>query len=237
MGRGEKERKTMIFLRNWWKTEKNDDPDRSEGSKRLQKASRPAGNPEEGHLPPSQGGSDCSERGKTFQKLWKTMIFLRIWWKMKKNYDFLGSGPIRRLQKASRPASRVGDWGPPPSQGGSDLSKVMKMMIFWWYLEGLWEVLTRNPQKATRTEANPLDLRHLPRPSAQDPPKGVSRSLQKPLKYHENHQNIMKFHQILLVFSSKYHVFAYFLRGFEQVWTSSGANPLEIQVLPIREAS
>ena len=138
MGRGEKERKTMIFLRNWWKTEKNDGQDRSGGSKRLQKASIPAGNPEEGHLPPSQGGSACSERGKTFQKVWKTMIFLRNWWKTKKNDDPDRSEGSRRLQKASRPAGRVGDWGPPPSQGGSDCSEPLKsdenddiLMIFW----------------------------------------------------------------------------------------------------------
>ena len=113
--------------------------------RRLQKA--PKGLPDQapgtGKDLPDQpkGGSDCSERGKTFQKLWKTMIFLRIWWKMKKNYDFLGSGPIRRLQKGSeglqtgQRSRRLKGPGQPRRlrllRTAQNDEKPMKMMIFW----------------------------------------------------------------------------------------------------------
>jgi len=145
MGRGEKERKTTKkydFLRNLMK---NREKRWSGPVRRLQKA--PKGLPGQAtgtgkDLPrPAKGGSDGSERGKTFQKLWKTMIFLRIWWKMKKNYDFLGSGPIRRLQKGSeglqtrQRSRRLKGPGQPRRlrllRTAQNDEKPMKMMIFW----------------------------------------------------------------------------------------------------------
>jgi len=72
--------------------------------------------------------------------------------------------------------------------------KPMILMIFW-------KVLDKNLQMATRTEAIYGEGYTDPGPSAQKAPKGVSKRPPKPLKNHENHQNIMKFHQILLLFS------------------------------------
>ena len=105
------------------------------GSKRT---SRPGRDHREGPVQASQ------RRPRGFQKrknLPKTMIFLRIWWKMKKNYDFLGSGPLRSSQKApeglqTRQRSRRQRSPGQPRRPrllrtAQNDEKPMKMMIFW----------------------------------------------------------------------------------------------------------
>ena len=112
------------------------------GGEKLPKGSKRTSRPGRDHR---EGPVQASQRRlRGFQKrknLPKTMIFLRIWWKMKKNYDFLGSGPLRSSQKppeglqTSQQTRRLRCPGQPRRprllRTAQNDEKPMKMMIFW----------------------------------------------------------------------------------------------------------